>query len=1015
MTPTTAGSGSVDLAVSWDPPSLIDAVESATLTPDGGAAIDIADDLDIESLASGTIAYRASLDSGVYRLEIRLAREGSFVAIVMEAVHVYDNVETSGTIALTGDQVGQPPAEPADLAATAAGGAVELSWTDVSPVNDHYEIQWRLQGEETWQSLDTIDGATDGYIHDISAVGVGNFEHRIRGTNAFGPAVAEEGWVEFPIVSTGDFPPAPAPTIVAPSTPYVNGTRWRISSTAPDATIYYTTNGEDPTTSSGVYDSSDPIVLTTGDSGPTEYTIKALAVAPGFNPGTIAGETVTIIPGRVVTQFNTAVGIPASNTPNSLRAMISDAYDADVDGLTFTWHEDLTDADIINDLGNPGSFEISMPIGSTVTVDGGDLDIWNFGFEGHRHFFIDDGGHLILRNITLSGQEISVLDTSGGNGLGGIIYVADGGTLELENVTFRRPRNGSATGGGTDQIRASGAAIGNDGGTVIVRNSVFYGGVATLGGGAIANVSGTTTIEESWFVGNRLVNALPTSENSLQTGGAAIAVYGGTVTVSDSVFYGNTTEETPGDPLGERWDYTHGGAIAVFNDGSLNVQSSYFLENTGLHASAIHIGTGEQALTATEPAATGKVRIGSSVFYRNEAVSEWGGAIHVHWGMGPPFYDIEVHTSTFVENSFGCDYCSEPYAAIVHPRDEDGGAAYWFNSLFVNDGIGVNILGGPTLDASENDSSGTLTVDNLATVFASPPQLPPLASLGFDELPMYGGSNDFSVLEGLEGNFTIISGSSVESAAVDQGNDAHVMQDYADLDGDGNTTERESLDLNGGARRQGTSIDRGAVESSGGFVPSPSFDPPAGRYDSGFDLEIAAPGASAIYYTTDGSDPDPDDPDGATEEYFGPIPYAEAPDITVRAIAVGAGGVRSEVSEAVYTSPGTIAVTTAAATGTGSLGEAVAAALEGDTILFDADYTITAPDPLSAAPNWFVVSESITIDVGENDIVLDANELGRHFLVDGSATLTLRSDAGGSLTLQNGRGIDNGVAGQGGA
>ena len=1017
VAPTTAGTGSVDLTVTWEPPGLIDAVQSATLTPrdGGGAAQDISGDLDLDALATGRIGYQATLDAGVYRLEIRFARDGLFVAVVMEAIHIYDNVVTSGSIDLTADQVGQPPAAPDTLSAAAAGGAIHLSWADVSPVNDHYEIQWRLQGDADWQDLDTIEGSVSSYSHDIADVG--NFEHRIRATNAFGPTAAEEGWVAFPIVSTGDFPSAPAPTIVPPSTPYVNGTRWRITSAVPGATIYYTTNGVDPTTSSAVFDPANPIVLTTGDGGPTDYTIKAFVVAPGYNPGSIASESVTIMPGRMVTQFNDDVSFAQSNTPNSLRAMIRDAYNDSIDGLTFTWHEDYTDADIINQFGNPGTFEIGMRIRTTVTVDGGNLDIWNFGYSGYRHFIVENGGRLILRNINFSGNEIYGLNLRGGNGLGGVILVESGGTLELENVTFRQAANGIATGGGTDQINASGGAIGNDGGTVIVRDSVFYGGVANRGGGAIANVSGTTTVEDSWFVGHRLNNYATISGTTLQNGGGAIAVYGGTVTVSDSVFYANTTENTTGTIDDE---FSQGGAIAVFNDGNLYVQGSHFIENVGQDGSAIYVGTGELTGDSDEPDATGTVRIGSSVFYRNAGRSSRAGAIYVHWGMGPPYYDIEVHTSTFVENTRECEWnffgedCGVTYyAAITHPRDYDD-VAYWYNSLFVNNDVtSASIDAGfatQDMDAGDNDSSGDLAVSDPATVFAAPPDLPPLTDLTFDTLPMDGGSNDFSVLEGLEGDFAVLEGSSIAASVVDQGNNAHLMEDYADLDGDGNTTERQSLDLQGRDRVQGSSIDRGAVEGSEIFVAPPSFNPPPGRYSAGFDLEITASGAAAIYYTLDGSDPDPTDLAGPTEVYTGPITIDPPLSFTIRARAEGPAGNLTGISEGVYGGPTVLTVTTDAASGAGSLAEALGSALEGDTIVFDGDYTITAPSSLSSPPDWFTVSESVTIDAGGNAVVLDANQAGRHFLVDASATLTLRADAGGSLTLQNGRGVDtNGI------
>ena len=55
------------------------------------------------------------------------------------------------------------------------------------------------------------------------------------------------------------------------------------------ATIYYTTDGSTPTTSSSVYSTAIPVSKTT--------TIKALATANGYNNSTIAEATYTISTG----------------------------------------------------------------------------------------------------------------------------------------------------------------------------------------------------------------------------------------------------------------------------------------------------------------------------------------------------------------------------------------------------------------------------------------------------------------------------------------------------------------------------------------------------------------------------------------------------------------------------------------------------------------------------------------------------------------------------------------------
>ena len=82
------------------------------------------------------------------------------------------------------------------------------------------------------------------------------------------------------------------PTCVTPTfTPeegtYLGAQEVTISTTTDDATIYYTIDGTDPTTSSSVYSAAIPVSATT--------TIKAIAVAEGYDDSAVASATYTIV------------------------------------------------------------------------------------------------------------------------------------------------------------------------------------------------------------------------------------------------------------------------------------------------------------------------------------------------------------------------------------------------------------------------------------------------------------------------------------------------------------------------------------------------------------------------------------------------------------------------------------------------------------------------------------------------------------------------------------------------
>ena len=82
--------------------------------------------------------------------------------------------------------------------------------------------------------------------------------------------------------STGGTPTVATPTFSPAAGLYTSAQNVTISTTTTGATIYYTTDGTDPTTSSSVFSSSNPISVS------TNTTIKAMATASGHNNSSIA-------------------------------------------------------------------------------------------------------------------------------------------------------------------------------------------------------------------------------------------------------------------------------------------------------------------------------------------------------------------------------------------------------------------------------------------------------------------------------------------------------------------------------------------------------------------------------------------------------------------------------------------------------------------------------------------------------------------------------------------------------
>jgi hypothetical protein len=112
-----------------------------------------------------------------------------------------------------------------------------------------------------------------------------------------------------------------------------------------------------------------------------------------------------------------------------------------------------------------------------------------------RFFYVQPGVKLTLRNLTLTGGSISAANAtngvSGSSVLGAGIYV-DRAVLTLEGCTLSDFR--ISGGAGADALRpsdrggngghAKGAVIYNDGGAIVITNTVFAGNTATGGAGA---------------------------------------------------------------------------------------------------------------------------------------------------------------------------------------------------------------------------------------------------------------------------------------------------------------------------------------------------------------------------------------------------------------------------------------------------------------------------------------------------------------------------------------------------
>ena len=183
-----------------------------------------------------------------------------------------------------------PPA-PTLLNASVSSSGIALSWSGKSTTSSYRVYRGTASGAETALALTTGKAYTDAspisgqtYYYEVAAV-----------TPGAESAKSNEASAKIPItlqVATPIFSPAAGT--------YPGSALVTLADTTSGATIYYTTDGSTPTTSSTVY--SAPFTLT------ASATVNAIAVATGYANSAVGSATYTITPIVATPTFSLAGG-----------------------------------------------------------------------------------------------------------------------------------------------------------------------------------------------------------------------------------------------------------------------------------------------------------------------------------------------------------------------------------------------------------------------------------------------------------------------------------------------------------------------------------------------------------------------------------------------------------------------------------------------------------------------------------------------------------------------------------
>lgn len=434
----------------------------------------------------------------------------------------------------------------------------------------------------------------------------------------------------------------------APATgPVDTGTTVALSCDIADATIYYTTDGNDPTTSSNRY-TSTPITIT------AETTINAYAVKSGMTPSDVVERTYSLNQYTVQFVLNegsfTESGKETSLSVQSGTEVVLKNYQVERAGYTFGgWYYDAAFNTPVEASGivTPTQANItlyakweavSISIDQTVTsfsalkteitkASGTSQDNpYVIGIGANfstadtaetitvsQHIkLVATGDYTITKTTDFAGVNIFTVETGASLTLGD---ANAGGTLTIDG-------GGTAVPSSRSLINVSGSLTLNE--KSVLQNSYI---TSQTNGGAVFSIEGTICINGGILEANKL--------EVTQKNGGAIYLENGTFTMTSGSFITNSASPTTGNQI-------YGGALYL-ESSVVSIQNARFegnsvsASNTECYGGAIYIIN-----SGTESVPT----VISNCSFTNNSAYQRGGAIYT----GGESY-IEINNCSFENNS----------------------------------------------------------------------------------------------------------------------------------------------------------------------------------------------------------------------------------------------------------------------------------------------------------------------------------------------------------------------------
>lgn len=188
---TDEGSGDLSIDITFPLTAGVASVD-ATLTNEDGTSDTINMTLDTSNEPAMATSSAGDRSAGSYTFLAELKDSaGKVLATVVEAVNVYGNLTSGGTVALGDGQISSAPEAPESASVNQEGNLLKVTWSDSGPIETEYELERSSNSGNSWSDIANLQANTTAYTDNSVSVGT-TYRYRVRATNDFGSSPWKE-------------------------------------------------------------------------------------------------------------------------------------------------------------------------------------------------------------------------------------------------------------------------------------------------------------------------------------------------------------------------------------------------------------------------------------------------------------------------------------------------------------------------------------------------------------------------------------------------------------------------------------------------------------------------------------------------------------------------------------------------------------------------------------------------------------------------------------------------------